>query len=419
MDLLPRPENLKPLSPELDRVRRLAAEHFAARGLPTRHDEDWRYTSVKMLKDRAFESTLADKKLPSHETMKRIATDLDPRFFNIVFVNGLLDKTLSDLEDLPKELEWSEAVTAADEFNDSFEALNAAWLGQGLTLRLRKDSSLEKPLRVHFHVSLENGPALMVNPRLHLHVGERSSLTLVESYSGQEDASYFVNAFTGIEVGASAKLVHVRLQEESLLAAHIGRSRLRSGENSELLHLVMSTGALLCRHNLDMAFEKTGVTAKLLGLAALAGEQHGDNTGEIDHRVGGCTSIQTYKNLLDGKSRAVFSGKIRIRPHAQKALSEQLNNNLLLSREAEADSKPMLMIEADDVKAAHGSTVGQLDKEELFYLMSRGLSRKVAIPLLAAGFLAELVDLVENETVHGWLMGRLSTALKRLHTEDA
>lgn len=418
MDLLPRFEDLKPLAPELESLRRKAAEHFAAKGLPTRKDEEWRYTSVKLLKDRSFTSSLVEAKAPSHETMKRIATDLDPRFFNVVFVNGVLDKTLSDLEDLPKELEWSETFVASADFADSFEALNAAWIGQGLTLRLRKNSSLEKPLRLHFHTHLD-GPALMVNPRLRVEIGDGSSAVVLESYSGQESAGYFVNAHTEIATGASSKLIHVRLQEESLQAAHIARSRIRAGEQSEIVHLTMSTGALLSRHMLDMAFEKTGATAKLLGLAALAGEQHHDDTGQIDHKVGGCTSVQTYKNLLDGKSRSVFAGRIRIRQDAQKALSEQLNNNLLLSSSAEADSQPQLMIEADDVKAAHGSTVGQLNQDELFYLMSRGLSRKTAIPLLAAGFLAELIDLVENETLHGWLLGRLKTSLTRLHTEEA
>ncbi|HRO66462.1 MAG TPA: SufD family Fe-S cluster assembly protein, partial [Pseudobdellovibrionaceae bacterium] len=141
----------------------------------------------------------------------------------------------------------------------------------------------------------------------------------------------------------------------------------------------------------------------VLGLSVSTDSQHVDNTTDIDHRVGACDTEQIYKSLLDGESRAVFNGRIYIRPQAQKANSSQLNNNLLMSSKAEADSQPQLMIEADDVKAAHGSTVGHLNAEELFYLRSRGIPRRVAVPLLAYGFLADLLEDIDHEGMKAWV----------------
>lgn len=416
MNLLPSIDQLKSL-PAGD-VRRRAGDFVRAKGLPTKRDDDWRYTSLKPLGETDFASALARPVAPSHETLKTVAAGLGDWAHNFVFINGVLDRTLSSLEDLPDELSWSNDVSAAD-FADAVEALNVANLGQGLVLAIKAGHELAKPVRIHFHTAAEGGAPLMTNPRVQIDVGALAVATVVESYSGDRDASYFVNAHSEIMTGVAAKVTYVRVQDDGARAFHIGRTRLSPDAETELTSLIVSVGARTSRHGLEMTLKGTAVNAKILGAVAAQGTQHADNMTEIDHRVGGCTTRQVYKSLLDGESRSVFTGRIRIRPGAQKADSDQMNNNLLLSSKAEADSRPQLMIEADDVKATHGSTAGELSDEEIFYLMSRGVSRDRAISLLAAGFLAELAHEVADAPTRAWLLSRLARATETMKPEAA
>ncbi|MBX3034090.1 MAG: Fe-S cluster assembly protein SufD [Bdellovibrionaceae bacterium] len=416
MDLLSASQQLKPLAPELQNWRNRGAEFVRARGLPTRKDPNWKYTSVRLLEETAF--SLPPESRPSHDTMKAIAQDLNGEFWNIVFVNGVLDHTLSCLEDLPGTVKWSVDPTAADgEFIDAFEALNVAYLTQTLSLKIQAGSSQEKPLRVHYVTNGAATESLMVHPRVSIEVGSRASAVVVESYASFGAGKSFTNAQTSIRLDPSAKLVHARLEEESPRALHIGRTVVAPAKDSDFTSLVYSTGARLSRHHLQITLKEKNVTTRSFGLYAGDAQQHIDNTTDIDHQVGECTTTQIYKGLLDGEARAVFNGRIYIRPNAQKVNSEQLNNNLLLSSKAEADSQPQLMIEADDVKAAHGSTVGHLSAEEIFYLQSRGLSRRQAVPLLAYAFLADVIERLDHEFLRRWLEARLRRNFERFKTE--
>ncbi|RYZ67219.1 MAG: SufD family Fe-S cluster assembly protein, partial [Proteobacteria bacterium] len=219
---------------------------------------------------------------------------------------------------------------------------------------------------------------------------------------------------TEVKVGESAKLAYVRVQGESHEAVNVGRTNFELCKFSQLHSLAFSTGAQLSRHNLVVNLTATDASAIVDGLYVVRGEQHVDNTTVIDHIVGACTTSQHYKGILADTSRAVFNGKVAIQPNAQKANSEQLNNNLLLSRYAEADSKPQLAIYADDVKAAHGSTVGQLNREELFYLESRAIPPSVAIPMMSFGYVSELIYKLEDEFLQSWLNQELREAFSGL-----
>ncbi|MNT16613.1 FeS cluster assembly protein SufD [compost metagenome] len=179
--------------------------------------------------------------------------------------------------------------------------------------------------------------------------------------------------------------------------------------------LAFSTGASLSRHTLEVSLKGEGSNSEILGVYAGRANQHIDNTTLIDHAVGACNTNQLYKGILDDSARSAFCGKVLIQKNAQKADSAQLNNNLLLSSKAEADSKPMLEIYADDVKAAHGSTVGQLDKEELFYLLSRAIPKDKAISMLSYGFLSEVIYKLNDESIQKWLSKHLDATFARLH----
>jgi len=396
-------------------LRAKALEFLNAKGLPTRKDEDWKYTSLKVLNDEKFVPASLEATQPSHETMKAIQAKLNSAFINIVFHNGVFNKTLSSVEELPSGVKFSEGKeVVSTDFKDSFEALNVVYFTQNYTLEISPETSVDKVVNFVFYSSLEGGPAVMVNPRVTIKAGQRSSMKFLESYYGQAEARYFVNPQVDVVVQESAKLIYVRLQAEGLRAVNVGRTNFTLGKAAHLHSLAFSTGALLSRHSLVAELKAPEAFAIFDGVYVSKGTQVVDNTTIIDHQVGACNTSQHYKGILADASRAVFNGKVIIRQGALKANSEQLNNNLLLSRDAEADSKPQLEVYADDVKAGHGSTVGQLNQEELFYLQSRAISADIAVPMMSFGYASELIYKLENEELQNWLNKELREAFQGL-----
>ncbi|KHD88496.1 MAG: [Fe-S] cluster assembly transport protein [Bdellovibrio sp. ArHS] len=402
----------QPAEGALASFRQAGFDYASHKGLPTRKDEEWHYTSVKVLGETNYTSSAVNPFAPSHDTAVAIKKCLNPEFINIVFFNGVLDKTLT--EELPSGFSLRELSEYPTQFDDTFDALNGAYLAKPFVLSLAKETSVEKPVNFVFFTSTEGGSALMVHPRISLHVGARSSVKILESYHGSS-TSYFVNSVMDLHVGESAKVIYVRLQGEGESAVNIGRTRLTVEKNANVESLAFATGAMLSRHSLDVTLTGQGSSTEILGVYAVSGKQHVDNTSLINHQVGECHTNQLYKGILDGESRSVFSGKVLIQKGAQKADSAQLNNNLLLSSKAEADSKPGLEVYADDVKAAHGSTVGQLNREELFYLQSRAIPKAKAIPMLSYGFLSEVIYKISDDSIQKWLTRHLDEAFTRLH----
>lgn len=402
-----------PAEGALASFRQAGYDYALSKGLPTRKDEEWHYTSVKVLGEVNFMPSVFNPIEPSHDTMVEIQKHLNSDFTNIVFFNGVLNKTLS--EELPQGFTLRELSEYPSYFDDAFDALNGAYLIKPFVLSLAKETAVEKPVNFLFFTSVEGGPALMVHPRIRLEVGARSSVNILESYYGKSGVSYFVNSVLDLHVGENAKVAYVRIQGESENAINIGRTRITVEKNANLESLAFATGAGLSRHSLEVVLNGSNSNSEILGIYAVQGAQHVDNTSLIDHRVGGCNTNQLYKGILDGESRAVFCGKVLIEKGAQKANSAQLNNNLLLSKKAEADSKPTLEIFADDVKASHGSTVGQINKEELFYLLSRAIPRSKAISMLSYGFLSEVIYKISDESVRKWLTSHLEGAFRRLN----
>ena len=405
-----------PINGQLAAMREAGQQFALKAGLPTKHDEAWHYTSVKVLNEVNFMPSAFNPIEPSHETLSLMKERLNPNFTNLVFFNGVLNSTLSD--GLPAGISLQE-MPAKDEVADTFEALNNAYLLKPFAVKVAAAMAVDKPVNFVFFTSVEGGPALMVHPRLYIEVGARSSVQFLESYYGKVGVSYFVNSVTDLKVGESAKVTYVRLQAETENAISIGRSSITLDKFAQLESLAFSTGAGLARHSLDLTLLGQGSTSQVLGVYTTHGAQHVDNTTLIDHTVGECDTQQLYKGILGGQSKAAFTGKVRIRKYAQKANSAQLNNNLLLSSKAEADSKPVLEIYADDVKAAHGSTVGQLNKEELFYLLSRAIPKKKAIPMLSYGFLSEVIYRISNPEIQQWLTRHLDEAFAKLSMEQS
>ena len=232
----------------------------------------------------------------------------------------------------------------------------------------------------------------MTHPRVWISVGEGSAVTVVEEYLGEGETASFTNAVTEIETGENARVEHIRLQREGSSGFHIGSLSARLARNAHLISHSLSTGGKLVRIDIDAVLAEEGAETTLNGLYLPTARQHVDHHTHVDHAAPHTSSRQVYKGVLGGKSRGVFNGRVVIRSGAQKVEAAQANHNLLLSREALVNTNPELEIFADDVKAQHGATIGQIEEEHLFYLRSRGLTAAEARRLMIFAFANEMLD---------------------------
>ena len=399
--------------------------------MPTRKDENWKYTSVQEIPKIALQPVLIQN--PKVKTdFSKIEPLLSKSFYNLVFINGKLSHELSDFQTLSGKVEivqLNQLTNKAKEVSpnflsefkalrravggvsqDSFEALNSAFSSCGIAIRIKKEASLDRPLHVIYYTDTKENANYF---KCFVICEERSQFSLIESYAGIKNGTYLSNTVTEVLLKKSSKVEYIRFQDDSLSAYNYGRTRFYLQAQSHLESTSCSVGAKLGRHNLDIYFVGPEGFAQVNGLYLSSGSQHLDSHTLIDHVVGRCTSRQHYKGILDNSSRAVFDGKVVIRQDAQQASSDQLNNNLLLSSKAEVDSKPQLQIYADDVKATHGSTVGQLNQEEIFYFLSRAISKDKAMEMLSLGYVSEVIFQVSHQATKSWLQEKVFSAYRR------
>ncbi len=403
-------------------VRQSGIDRFAGLGLPTARQENWKYTRLTALEKREFA-------LP---TVDDSALDLDGLVLadahRMVFVNGRFRADLSDLSRLPAgarivslaaaleegdpALQPAFAATAKED--DPFVALNTAYMGDGVLIELADGCVLDAPLQLLFVAGA--GENYVTHVRNVVVAGANSQATLVEAYVAPQGGSYFTNACTDLCLAAGSRVDHVRLQDEDESAFHIGRVRADVGRDASYRSQVFSLGAQLGRADIDVRLA-TGAECDLDGLYLVGKRQHVDHQTRIDHAEPQANSNQLYKGILDGAARAVFCGTVMVREDAQKTDAKQMNRNLLLSPRAEVDSRPQLVIYADDVKCTHGATVGQLDPVEMFYLRSRGLDENEARELLIHAFANDLVDRVADDAVRGFIYHALDARMPGRMTE--
>jgi Fe-S cluster assembly protein SufD len=406
-------------------LRRSAIGHFAEAGFPTTRDEDWRYTNLAPLVAAPF--TPAGSHAPgelSAETLQQLAlggTDW-PR---LVFVDGRYSVRHSSRQPLPRGARLSslaEALKADGELIERhlarhaawdanvFAALSAAFVEDGAFLQLPAETSLPAPIELLFVAA---APGVLAQPRILIVAGPRSRVTVVERYVALTEEAYFTNVVTEIVAGAAATVDHAVVQEQGAGAFHVATVHATLDRDSAFSTCGVGFGAQLARTTLALQFRGEGARGALRGLYVVGGRQHVDNHVTVDHAVPRCSSQQLYKGVLDGSARAVFNGRILVRPDAQKTDANQTNKHLLLSDAVEVDSKPQLEIFADDVKCTHGAAEGQLAPEALFYLRSRGLGEATARGLLTCGFAREVVDRIAPAPLQAYvdraLMARLGT----------
>lgn len=380
--------------------------------LPTRKTENWKYSS-KYLK-------LTEEMAAALPASGQSSSTLPVSGYKIVFINGVINPQASEFPDTGNILiqrfselsdaEASDLVERLDSTLDQkavqFAGLNSARFEDGLVIRLQPDAVLDQPLFIIHEVTAQaSGSAF---PRIFVDAGRNSQITLVEEYisSGQEPA--LVNTVTEFTLAEGANVTNIRLNMDGDNVQHIGATGVRQQRNSRFESHCMGFGGPLRRHDLQVWLEGEGAECELNGVVVTQGSQHYDNHTTIEHVAAHCNSEETYRNIAADKSHAVFNGRIHIHEDAQKSNADMNNKNLLLSTGAEIDTKPELEIYADDVKCAHGATIGQLDEESLFYLVSRGIGRREANVLLTMAFINELVAQIPVDAVKEAAQTRLN-----------
>ncbi len=386
----------------LARLRRNAMDHFTEVGFPSVHDEEWKYTNVAPIARFAFE-------IPAPQQTAFDLTEFtypETAKSQLVFVNGVLRNELSDLSALPDQLVaidlstavvderygdivWQHLAQQADYVANGFVALNTAFLSSGAFIYVPKNLIVETPLHLVFICDSEDKAVSF--PRVLVVAEESSSISLIETYAATAETAYFTNAVVELALKDNARVTHYKVQRESKDAFHVATTAADLGRNSNYDTTTITLGAQLSRHDIAAIMDNEGAECRVDGLYIVTTGQHTDTHSVIDHRKPNCSSHQLYKGILDGKSRAVFNGKIFVRHDAQKTDAMQTNKNLLLSKDARVDTKPQLEILADDVKCAHGAAVGQIDEDELFYLETRGIHPDLARNLLTYGFAEEVI----------------------------
>jgi len=417
----------------LQSLRESSFEQFERAGFPNIKQEEWKYTNVTPIAKTNFAPVLVSNgtELTRDRGLASFIYE-EARQSRLVFVNGMLRKELSSLEGIPagvivgdigEALQSTQDETTIREHleqypyaeDSGFSVLNTALFGSGLFLKIPRGLDVKAPIHLFFFGEGEAGktpPAVF--PRVLIVAEANSAATIIESYASPDTAVYLTNAIVDLAVGDGARIQHYKIQRESTGAFHVATTRAQLGAQATYNTTTINFGAALSRHDIDVRMDHEGAECSIDGLYMVDGSQHTDTHSVIDHRQPHCTSHQLYKGILDGKSRAVFNGKVFVRHGAQQTDAQQTNKNLLLSKHARVDTKPQLEIFADDVKCTHGAAVGQLDEEELFYLESRGINPGLARNMLTYGFAGEVIERIGIESIRRELD---AAVLNRLHVE--
>jgi len=390
----------------LKQSRNGALDAFASAGFPTPRNEDWKYTRVTPIEKRAF-------KLAHGNGLAVQARDIAPFHLGgleceqLVFVDGRYVDALSRREAMtsgarvttlqsamnaPSQLLETHLGHYAGTTGQPFSALNTAFMTDGAVIHVKNRGADQKPIHLLFIATRED---VISHPRILVVAEAGSQATVIESYACLFEGCYFTNTLTEVALMEDAQMDHYKLQEESTKAFHVATLQVRQERDSRFASHSISFGGQLVRNDINIVLDAEGAACTLNGLFMVGGRQHVDYHTRVDHAKANGSSEEVYKGILDGRARGVFNGRVKVHPDAQKTDARQSNKNLLLSRDAEIDTKPELEIYADDVKCSQGATVGQLDEQSLFYLRSRGIGEDQARGLLTYGFARDILDRVD------------------------
>ncbi len=412
--------------PVIQEIRERGWESFNRIGLPTarRGNEPWKYTNAGPIARENFSHS--DKALSDDATLGlsdvQAVAPWQADWRTLVIVDGAFAPELSTesgagpgiatsltnaVRSQPRLAEQMLGSLASPE-DDGFAALNTAFVGDGVGISV--PAGADAGVINVVYLTTGGAQPRATHPRAIIAAEPNSRVTVIETFVGP-DARYLTNAVMEASVGEGASVEHYRLLLEGSEAYHVGVSRVLQQKDSSFSSVAIAQGALLGRNDFGVTLAGTGAECTLNGLYLTTGNQHIDNYINIDHAEPYGTSRLFYKGILDGRSRAVFGGNVTVRKDAQKTDAQQTDKNLLLSEEAEVDSKPSLLIYADDVKCGHGATAGHIDEDTVFYMRSRGLDLAAASRILIHAFASEIIDTVALEPLREYLDQRFQDAI--------
>lgn len=399
----------------LKTLREQALAFFSSHGFPSLREEEWRYTNVSAIEKKLFSPVVHDEigalDVGSLDTYRL------ENAWTIVLVDGHFSAALSDLEGLPSSVRVLDMASALEQYPDElqkyftqavsykqhgFVAFNAAWFTDGIFIHVPSKEVLSKPVQI-IHVVTQAD--YMSNTRHIITIDEMAQAEVIETFIGCDDA-YLSTAVTEVFVGENADLTLYKLQLEGEKAYHFGGTYVKQEANARFKHHNFAFGGLLARNDIRTDLGRAS-ECELNGLYLGIKRQHIDNHTRINHLQPHAISRELYKGVLDQRAYGVFQGRVVVAEYAQKTSSEMNNRNLLLSNDAEADTKPQLEIYADDVKCAHGVTVGQLDEKSIFYLQSRCVDEATARNMLTFAFANEMVFKIKIKNLHDQILEQL------------
>src|SRR3989338_566190 len=424
----------------LQGVRRKAYDRFEKLGFPTREEEAWKYINLEPILGASFVSEKGTAPFfQRSENRKKGAvpfSQIEKYFLSenqqrLVFVDGVYSKKLSSIKNLPSCVILQDLATGllshgdlikrylgrdASSEKNAFSSINTFSFKDGLFLYIPDKVVVDSPINIILLGTGSDAAPTLFYSRILVAIGECSRVRIIVNYAGLPEARYFNNTVAEVHVGEGACLDYFQIERGSKNAYQVATNHFYLGKFSTLETLAFTEGGAITRNEDVVEFQGEKGFASLKGLSLLNQESEVYNHVVVNHKTPDCTSRQLYKNILSGKARSEFNSLVRVWRGAQKSDSNQLNRTLLLSDTAENHSRPQLKIDADDVSCTHGATVGQLEKDELFYLRSRGLSKELARFVLTSGFAEEVIQDLEpaslREHLRVWIAEELETAIE-------
>lgn len=398
-------------------IRKNAFQEFLKKGIPNAKNENWKYTPAQkfFVQEKIINETSNSTSKIQLQTFPFIKSN------RLVFINGkwseqyshIIDKNIK-IENLKSNLSKSNFIFTeyfdqiAPAHHDSLTALNTAFFEEGLFIHVPKNTKVEHPILLIHYIS-EEVHSEIIHHRNFIYIDKSSEAVLIESYQNESQAQCVLNQVNEILIQDNAKLDCYQININEKESKFIGTTAVQQNKHSRLNHYAINIGGKLIRNNTQAILKGSGAEADLNGIYVLQHNDHVDNHILVHHAVPECVSHQLYKGLIDDSATAVFNGKIYVQKDAQKTNAFQTNKNILLSNKATVNTMPQLEIFADDVKCSHGATVGQIDKNAMFYLKSRGLNENTALRILFQAFVGEVLEKIKIEPLKNFLLEELHT----------
>lgn len=404
-------------------IRNKAIEQFETVGFPTKSIEEWKYTSLKdvLKKDYKLINPLineVDTKLIKPYLLKGTET------YKLVFLNGVFQPQISEtshdgmdicilssaMQNTKYKLFFDHYFNTIASKIDGLTSLNTAFVQEGAFIHIPKSVVVSKPIEI-LYLTTGNDVEILSQPRNLVIVDENAYVQIVEKHQSLTSLNTLTNAVTEIFANKRAIVEWYKVQNDTANASLIDSTYIRQDKESVVSTFTFTLGGALVRNNLHFYHEGEHITSNLNGISLLNATQHVDHQTNIYHQQPNCESHELYKSIFDEQSTGVFNGKVLVSKEAQKTDAYQQNDNILLTDEASINTKPQLEIFADDVKCSHGCTVGQLDKNALFYMRQRGIPTKEAQALLLYAFMDEVVNRIKIPMLKTWITKQVSEKL--------